>query len=214
MRVLLLACAVLLAACSPKTDVQKSDEPPMTVDASGGVAAPEPQAPQPTLDPTELDLSKIALAMRIPSTFRAYGDGAYLQINVTSPRLGVDIAESFPMSITEGHDSVFLASEEKDGFSIWTYATRPEDAERLSALSLELVRLKAEAPGENELSFGAVAPGCWNEAQQSPDSLARTLYIRVMPEEDFQVFVPEQTLTQGDLPGIESFWGACTNANR
>ena len=44
----------------------------------------------PTLDPTQLDLSKIALAMRIPSAFRAYDDGAYLQINVISPRLGVD----------------------------------------------------------------------------------------------------------------------------
>lgn len=213
MRVLLLAFAVLLAACSPKTETPTSDEPPMTADASGGVTAPQPQAPQPTLDPTELDLSKIALAMRIPSTFRAYGDGAYLQINVTSPRLGVDLAESFPMSIFEGHDSTFLKSEEKDGFTIWTYATRPDDTERLSALSQEIVRLKNEAPGENELSFGAIAPGCWNEAQQSPESLARTLYIRVMPEEDFQVFVPEQTLNQADLPGIESFWGACAAAN-
>jgi hypothetical protein len=35
------------------------------------------------------------------------------------------------------------------------------------------------------------------------------LYIRVVPEEDFQVFVPEQILNEGDLPGIETFWGAC-----
>jgi len=202
------AAALLLAACSPKPETA-SPEGPMTVEKSS-VQTPAPsQAPEPTLDPTQLDLSKIALAMRIPSAFRAYDDGAYLQINVISPRLGVDIAESFPLSASLGFDSPFLASEARQGFSIWTYSTRPEDRPRLAALSQELVRLKTEAPGENELTFGAIAPGCWNEPEQTPGSLARTLYIRVVPEEDFQIFVPEQILTEGDLPGIESFWGAC-----
>jgi len=202
------AAALLLAACSPKPETA-SPEGPMTVEESS-VRTPAPsRAPEPTLDPTELDLSRIALAMRIPSAFRAYDDGAYLQINVISPRLGVDIAESFPLSASLGFDSPFLASEAREGFSIWTYSTRPEDRPRLAALSQELVRLKSEAPGENELTFGAIAPGCWNEPEQTPGSLARTLYIRVVPEEDFQIFVPEQILTEGDLPGIESFWGAC-----
>lgn len=200
------AAALLMVACSPKTE-KPAPEAPLPVEETSVMTETAP--PVPTLDPTQLDLSKIALAMRIPSTFRAYDDGAYLQINVTSPRLGVNIAESFPLVTSEGFDSQFLATENKDGFTIWTYATRPEDAARLAALSAELARLKAEAPGENELNFGAVAPGCWNEPEQTPGSLARTLYIRVMPEEDFQVFVPEQVLTEGDLPGIESFWGAC-----
>jgi len=198
--------ALLLAACSPKAE-KPAPEAPLPVEESSVMTETPP--PAPTLDPTQLDLSKIALAMRIPSTFRAYDDGAYLQINVISPRLGVDLAESFPLVTSEGFDSQFLATENKDGFTIWTYATRPEDAARLAALSAELARLKAEAPGENELNFGAVAPGCWNEPEQTPGSLARTLYIRVMPEEDFQVFVPEQVLTEGALPGIETFWGAC-----
>ena len=198
--------ALLLAACSPPTE-KPTPEAPLPVEESSPMTETAP--PVPTLDPTQLDLSKIALAMRIPSAFRAYDDGAYLQINVISPRLGVDLAEAFPLVTSEGFDSQFLATENKDGFTIWTYATRPEDAARLAALSAELARLKAEAPGENELNFGAVAPGCWNEPEQTPGSLARTLYIRVMPEEDFQVFVPEQVLTEGDLPGIESFWGAC-----
>ncbi len=202
------AAALFVTACSPKTETASPQEP-MTVEKSS-VQTPVPsEAPEPTLDPTELDLSRIALAMRIPSAFRAYDDGAYLQINVISPRIGVDIAERFPLTASLGFDSSFLASEARDGFSIWTYATSPEDRPRLAALSQELVRLKMEAPGENELTFGAIAPGCWNEPAQTPGSLARTLYIRVVPEEDFQVFVPEQILTQGDLPGIESFWGAC-----
>jgi hypothetical protein len=75
-----------------------------------------------------------------------------------------------------------------------------------------MTRLKAEAPGENELNFGATAPGCWNEPEQTPGSLARTLYIRVLPGEDFQVFVPEQVLTEGEIPGLESYWGACKTA--
>ena len=205
---LLVAAALFVAACSPKTEAA-APEAPMTVEETS-VQTPAPsQAPQPILDPTELDLSKIALAMRIPSAFRAYDDGAYLQINVISPRLGVDIAENFPLTSSPGFDSPFLAAEARDGFSIWTYSTRPEDWPRLAALSRELVRLKTEAPGANELTFGAIAPGCWNEPEQTPGSLARTLYIRVVPEEDFQIFVPEQILTEGDLPGIETFWGAC-----
>jgi len=208
MRLALIAAtaALLLTACSPKTE-KPAPEAPLPVEESSVMTETAP--PVPTLDPTQLDLSKIALAMRIPSAFRAYDDGAYLQINVISPRLGVDLAEAFPLVTFEGFDSQILATENKDGFTIWTYATRPEDAARLAALSAELARLKAEAPGENELNFGAVAPGCWNEPEQTPGSLARTLYIRVMPEEDFQVFVPEQVLTERDLPGIESFWGAC-----
>lgn len=204
-----VAAALLLAACSPKPETA-SPEGPMTVEESSVRTAEPSQPPEPALDPTQLDLSRIALAMRIPSAFRAYDDGAYLQINVISPRLGVDIAESFPLSASLGFDSPFLASEAREGFSIWTYSTRPEDRPRLAALSQELVRLKTEAPGENELTFGAIAPGCWNEPEQTPGSLARTLYIRVVPEEDFQIFVPEQILTEGDLPGIDSFWGACT----
>lgn len=202
----LATAALMLAACSPKVETPPT-EPPLQLEEPGVRA--DAGDPQPNVDPTQLDLSKIALAMRIPSTFRAYDDGAYLQINVISPRLGVDLAEAFPLVSSEGFDSQFLATENKDGFTIWTYATRPEDAGRLAALSAELARLKAEAPGENELTFGAIAPGCWNEPEQTPGSLARTLYIRVMPEEDFQVFVPEQVLTEGDLPGIETFWGAC-----
>ena len=72
-----------------------------------------------------------------------------------------------------------------------------------------MARLKVEAPGENELTFGALAPGCWAEPEQTPGSLARTLYIRVMPTDDFQVFVPEQVLAEGEIPGIETYWGAC-----
>jgi hypothetical protein len=170
----------------------------------------EPAAPDTQVDPTMLDLSRIALAMRIPSAFQAYDDGAYLQINLISPRLGVDIAETFPLVSTSDVESPFLTSEARPDFTIWTYGTKPEDAARLAALSAEVARLKVEAPGENELTFGAVAPGCWKEEEQKPDSLARTLYIRVVPEEDFQIFVPEQVLAAGDIPGLESFWAACT----
>ena len=207
MRLALVAALVLVSACSPKTETSKSDTP-LPVETTTPQMAQE-AAPEPQLDPTQLDLSKIALAMRIPSTFRAYDDGAILQINVINPRLGVDIAQSFALETTEGFNSDFLQSESKDGFTIWTYATKPKDAERLAALSQELMRLKNEAPGENELTFGAIAPGCWNEPEETPGSLARTLYIRVLPEMDFQVFVPEQVLTAGDMPGIETFWGAC-----
>lgn len=203
--VTVLAAALVLAACSPKVETPASDKPPMRVDHSVDV----PAGAEATLDPAELDLSEIALAMRIPSTFSAYEEGAELQVSVVSPRLGVDIAETFPLVGHDGYDSAFLASEAREGFSFWTYATRREDAERLDALSRELVRLKTEAPGENELSFSAIAPGCWNEAAQTPGSLSRTLYIRLKPEMDFQVLVPEQVLAEGDVAGTGSYWGAC-----
>lgn len=202
------AAALLVTACSPRTETAPAEEP-MTIEEPGVQAPAASEAPGPVLDPTELDLSKIELAMRIPSAFRAYDEGAYLEINVISPRLGVDIAESFSLTSSLGFDSPFLATEARDGFSIWTYTARPEDRPLLAALSQELVRLKTEAPGENELTFGAIAPGCWNEPEQTPGSLARTLYLRVVPEEDFQVFVPEQILNEGDLPGTETFWRAC-----
>lgn len=200
--------ALMLAACSPDADIAAADAP-LQVEEMSMVTDPAPPGPQ--VNPAELDLSQIALAMRIPSTFRAYEDGATLQINLISPRLGVEIAETFPLVITRDVASPFLAREMKDGFSIWTFGTRPEDSARLAALSAEVARLKAEAPGENELTFGALAPGCWNEPEQTPGSLARTLYIRVMPEDDFQTFVSEQVLARGDIPGIESFWGACNS---
>lgn len=200
-----LAAALLLAACSPKPETPAGDTLPID-ESKPATMEPEPAA---VLDPGALDLSKIALAMRIPSTFRANAEGAYLQINVINPRLGVDIAESFALVQTQETGSPALAREAKDGFTIWTYGMRPEDAEILGALSAELARLKREAPGENELAFGAIAPGCWNEKEQTPGSLARTLYIRVVPEQDFQVLVPEEVVSQGWIAGTESFWGAC-----
>ena len=167
------------------------------------------QAAAPVLDPTALDFSRIALAMRIPAAFEAREDGAYLQINVTNERLGVNVSEEFPLIQTSEVTSPFLSAEAREGYRIWTYGTRPEDGPLLQTISGELARLKSIAPGENELSFGAIAPGCWNETSQTPESLRRTLYIRVTPESDFELLVPEQEVGQGELPGLESFWGAC-----
>lgn len=209
MRILFLAAsaALLLAACSPKTETPAAGEP-LTIESPEPPQTSEEPYEAP-LDPGALDLSKIGLAMRIPSTFRANDEGAYLQINVISPRLGIDYAENFPLKQTAGTESAFLTSEARDGYTIWTYAPKAEKAGELVALSAELARLKREAPGENELSFGVIAPGCWNEPEQTPGSLARTLYIRVVPEEDFMVLVPEQVVAQGQVPGTETFWGAC-----
>jgi hypothetical protein len=127
----------MLAACSPDADIAAADAP-LQVEEVSMVTDPAPPGPQ--VDPAELDLSQIALAMRIPSTFRAYEDGATLQINLISPRLGVEIAETFPLVITRDVESPFLTSELKDGFSIWTFGTRPEDSVRLAALSAQLAR--------------------------------------------------------------------------
>lgn len=208
MRLVLLAAlaALLITACSPKAETVLAEEP-LPLEASSILEEP---APQPALDPTALDLSKIALAMRIPTAFRAYDDGARLRIGVTNARLGVNISEVFALSPVDGVESAFLAGEGKDGFTMLTYATQAADAERLTALSLELVRLKTEAPGENELTFVADAPGCWNGAADIPTSLPRTLYIRVVPEQDFMILVPEQELGEGDVPGIEGILTACT----
>lgn len=211
MRSMIVAASVLLAACSPSAPAEKG-EAGETLQAeltSPVEAAEDAEAAAPLLDPTALDFSRIALAMRIPTAFEAREEGALLQINVTNQRLGIDLAEEFPLVQTSEVTSPFLASEAREGYRIWTYGTRPEDGPLLQAISAELARLKREAPGENELSFGAVAPGCWNEASQTPESLRRTLYIRVSPEADFELFVPEQEVGKGDLPGLESFWGAC-----
>lgn len=202
MRYLIVAVSALLAACSPTPPAEEGET--LQAELTSPVETPEP-----VVDPAALDFSRIALAMRIPAAFEAREDGAYLQINVTNPRLGVDLAEGFPLVQTTEVTSPFLESEAREGFRIWTYGTRSEDAPQLQAISAELVRLKNEAPGENELSFGAVAPGCWNEASQTPTSLKRTLYIRVTPEADFEMLVPEQEIGQNDMPGMETFWGAC-----
>lgn len=211
MRYMIVAASALLAACSPSAPAEKG-EAGETLQAeltSPAPAAEDADAATPLLDPTALDFSRIALAMRIPTAFQAREEGAMLQINVTNERLGVNVAEEFPLVQTSEVTSPFLASEAREGYRIWTYGTRPEDGPLLQAISAELARLKREAPGENELSFGAVAPGCWNEASQTPESLRRTLYIRVSPEADFELFVPEQEVGKGELPGLESFWGAC-----
>ncbi|MBA4226311.1 MAG: hypothetical protein C0456_06730 [Hyphomonas sp.] len=208
---MIIAASVLLAACSPSAPAEKG-EAGETLQAeltSPVEAAEDAETATPLLDPTALDFSRIALAMRIPTAFEAREEGALLQINVTNQRLGINLAEEFPLVQTSEVTSPFLAAEAREGYRIWTYGTRPEDGPLLQAISAELARLKREAPGENELSFGAVAPGCWNEASQTPESLRRTLYIRVSPEADFELFVPEQEVGRGELPGLESFWGAC-----
>ena len=209
MRYLVIPVAVLLAACSPSPAAEEGEtlqaelsSPVETAEEDAGSAAP-------LVDPTALDFSRIALAMRIPAAFEAREEGAFLQINVINPRLGVDVSEEFPLVQTSEVASPFLDSEAREGFRIWTYGTRPEDGPLLQSISGELARLKREAPGENELSFGAIAPGCWNEASQTPTSLKRTLYIRVSPEADFELFVPEQEIGQGQMAGTESFWAAC-----
>lgn len=211
MRYMIVAASALLAACSPSAPAEKggAGETLQAELTSPLEAAGDAEAATPLLDPTALDFSRIALAMRIPTAFEAREEGALLQINVTNQRLGIDLAEEFPLVQTRDVTSPFLAAEAREGYRIWTYGTRPEDGPLLQAISAELARLKREAPGENELSFGAVAPGCWNEASQTPESLRRTLYIRVSPEADFELFVPEQEVGKGDLPGLESFWGAC-----
>lgn len=205
MRYLIIAVSALLAACAPSPPAEEGET--LKAELTSPLEAAE--APAPVVDPTALDLSGIALAMRIPAAFEARDDGAYLQINVTNPRLGVDVSEEFPLVQTSQVNSPFLAAEAREGFRIWTYGTRPEDGPLLQAISGELARLKREAPGENELSFGAIAPGCWNEASQTPASLKRTLYIRVSPEADFELFVPEEEIGQGEMAGGESFWAAC-----
>lgn len=212
MRYMIVAASALLVACSPSAPAEKGEAgETLQAELTSPVDAAKEQAEPatPLLDPTALDFSRIALAMRIPTAFQARQEGAKLQINVTNPRLGVNLAEEFPLVQTSEVTSPFLASEAREGYKIWTYGTRPEDGPVLQAISAELARLKREAPGENELSFGAVAPGCWNEASQTPDSLRRTLYIRVTPDSDFELFVPEQEVGKGELPGLESFWGAC-----
>jgi hypothetical protein len=209
MRYLILAASACLAACSPAAPVEEGETLQAELTSPVEAATEEAQAAEPVLDPTALDFSRIALAMRIPAAFEAREDGAYLQINVTNERLGVNVSEEFPLIQTSEVTSPFLSAEAREGFRIWTYGTRPEDGPMLQAISGELARLKSVAPGENELSFGAIAPGCWNEASQTPASLKRTLYIRVSPEADFELFVPEQEIGQGELPGLESFWAAC-----
>lgn len=211
MRSMIIAASAFLAACSPSAPAEKGEAgETLPAELTSPVeAAEDAETATPLLDPTALDFSRIALAMRIPTAFQAREEGAMLQINVTNERLGVDLAEEFPLVQTSEVTSPFLASEAREGYRIWTYGTRPEDGPLLQAISAELARLKREAPGENELSFGAVAPGCWNEASQTPESLRRTLYIRVSPEADFELFVPEQEVGKGELPGLESFWGAC-----
>jgi hypothetical protein len=96
MRLALLAVLVLAAACAPKPE-STSDSAPLTVEEPALRDEPQPAGPEPQVDPTALDLSKIALAVRLPSTFRADEDGARLQINIISPRLGVNIAETIPL---------------------------------------------------------------------------------------------------------------------
>lgn len=211
MRGVCLALAgVLLAACSPAASgPETGDVAPLAEMAADKAGMDLPEPAEPLLDPSALDFSNIAIAMRIPSSFQARDDDAYLQIYVLSPRLGVEIQEEFPLILTRDLASPFLAAEAKPGYTIWTYETRPEDEAHLKAISAELVRLKAEAPGENELSFGAIAPGCWNETERTPESLRRTLYLRVVPEADFEMFVPEQEIGQGELPGHESYWAPC-----
>ncbi|MEQ9506852.1 MAG: hypothetical protein RLO80_11330 [Hyphomonas sp.] len=205
MRLALLAAAaaLLITACSPKTETVPA-EAPLPLDETSILDEEAPALP-----PSALDLSKIALAMRVPSGFSA-DDGADLLINVTNPRLGVNISETFGLDMVEGIESPFLASEAREGFRIWTYTTQVEDAERLTALSLELIRLKTEAPGENELVFSAAAPMCRSDTAAEPGSLSRTIYIRVMPEQDFLILAPEQVLNPGDVPGLERFWEPCT----
>ncbi|ABI78257.1 putative lipoprotein [Hyphomonas neptunium ATCC 15444] len=209
MRYLVIAASALLAACSPSPPAEEGETLQAELTSPVETAEDAAEGASPTVDPTALDFSRIALAMRIPAAFEAGEDGAYLQINVTNPRLSVDISEEFPLVQTREVTSPFLEAEAREGFRIWTYGTHSEDGPRLQAISGELARLKREAPGENELSFGAIAPGCWNEASQTPTSLKRTLYIRVSPEADFELFVPEQEIAQGDIPGTESFWAAC-----
>nr|WP_290916833.1 hypothetical protein [Hyphomonas sp. 34-62-18] len=211
MRFMIVAASAMLVACSPSAPAEKAEEgETLQAELTTPVeAAEDAEAATPLLDPTALDFSRIALAMRIPTAFQAREEGATLQINVTNERLGVNVAEEFPLVQTSEVSSPFLASEAREGYRIWTYGTRPEDGPLLQAISAELARLKREAPGENELSFGAIAPGCWNETSQTPESLRRTLYIRVSPDADFELFVPEQEVGKGELPGLESFWAAC-----
>lgn len=209
MRTWILAASALLVACSPTPPAEEGETLQAELTSPVETAAEEPPPAAPVLDPTALDFSRIALAMRIPAAFEAREDGAYLQINVTNQRLGVNLAEQFQLVQTSEVTSPFLDAEARDGFRIWTYGTRAEDGPMLQSISAELARLKSVAPGENELNFGAVAPGCWNEAVQSPESLRRTMYIRVSPESDFELFVPEQEIGRGEAPGMESFWAAC-----
>ncbi|PKP80588.1 MAG: hypothetical protein CVT79_15020 [Alphaproteobacteria bacterium HGW-Alphaproteobacteria-18] len=209
MRYMIIAASACLAACSPSAPVEEGETLQAQLTSPVEAASDEADTASAAIDPSALDFSRIALAMRIPAAFEARQEGAYLHINVTNERLGVDLSEEFPLIQTSEVTSPFLDAEAREGFRIWTYGMRPEDGPLLQAISGELARLKREAPGENELNLGATAPGCWNEASQSPGSLKRTLYIRVSPEADFELFVPEQDIGQGELPGMESFWAAC-----
>lgn len=142
MRYLILAGSVCLAACSPAAPVEEGEtlqaELTSPVETAVETAAEVAQAAAPVLDPTALDFSRIALAMRIPAAFEAREDGAYLQINVTNERLGVNVSEEFPLVQTSEVTSPFCPQkrERDSGYGPMVRAPRMVPCSRRSAESL------------------------------------------------------------------------------
>ena len=215
-----LSAALILAACGGSDTPDPQPEPtapPETIqqdaDAQPGAPLDESYADSPAFDPVTAPLAQVELAIRMQDAFRVRDEnGANLTIDVESPALDAPLSEPFDLTAISAPDSPFLTSQQQDGFTIRTYGIAEADKDRMNTLRAKLVELKEAAPGQNALSFSATSHGCLETADDRPDTLQMTLYLRLHPTEDFAVLVPQQNLDLSAGSEAESYLQPCDTA--
>lgn len=216
MRPLLPALIMLaLAACSPAEPPVSNltaDEPPIEMPlrmADDTIDMEEvAESVIGSINPLENDLRGLEVAVRLRDAFRISTSGVQFELRATGPDGDAKVDHLFQMTETEGVESALLASEARDGFYIRTFELEETDKPIVAAADATLQVMKEDTPGQNELTFQAIANTCV-EPSAAPEQYSLTVYVRSHPSVDFVTLSSEWIMDRSNEGLAEMLFREC-----
>ncbi|MDJ0920582.1 MAG: hypothetical protein QNI84_05600 [Henriciella sp.] len=209
--------ALAIAACSPA-------EPPVS-----DLTAEEPPVEMPlrladedadmeeiadsvigSINPLENDLRGLEVAVRLRDEFRITDTGVEFELKATGPDGQTKVDELLKLRETSGIESELLNAEAREGFYITTFALEDADKPAIAAADSVLQVMREEAPGQNDLTFQAIAHTCVEPAS-SPEQYSLTLFVRSHPDVDFVTLSNEWIMDRGDEGIAEMLFRRCAS---
>lgn len=205
---------VALAACSPAedpaTELTAETPPEMPLRMADPEADMEDIAEDVigSMNPLENDLRGLEVAVRLRDEFRISTSGVEFELRATGPDGDAKVDELFKMSETTGVESALLSAEARDGFYVRTFELAETDKPAIATADTVLQTMKEETPGQNELTFQAIANTCV-EPDTSPEQYSLTIYVRSHPGVDFVTLSSEWIMDKGEEGLAEMMFRAC-----
>ncbi|MEM9939235.1 MAG: hypothetical protein AAF768_10335 [Pseudomonadota bacterium] len=161
-----------------------------------------------SMNPLENDLRGLEVAVRLKDEFRIGPSGVEFELRATGRDGAAKVDELFKLRETSGLESALLDAEARDGFHIKTFALEETDKPAIAAADTVLQVMKEETPGENQLTFQAIAHSCV-EPGAAPEQYSLTIYVRSHPDVEFVTLNPELLADRNDPTLGDIMFRAC-----